>query len=169
MGRRGPLPGVAAARSALPVAARRLEVGATTDGDPRPIPRAPSGLGKAGRAAWKAAHEGMPVRLDVDGLTVERFARLIDEREAVAAEMGRGILLEEPIVTPKGDVVGTRMVANPAAAMLRALDKALDALIDRLALVPAARARLGLVMTSAERNTVETEALLAAKWKDADR
>ena len=173
MGRRGPIPGVAAARAVLPMAARRLEMPETVPNgadsseiDPRPVPRTPAGLGKAGRATWRAAHEGMPVRITVDSLTVERLARLVDEREMVAAELALGVLLEEPIVSPSGQVVGTRRVANPAAAMLRQIDRALDALVDRLALVPAARARLGLVMSTAERNVVETDALLAAKWRD---
>ena len=86
----------------------------------------------------------------------------------VSVEMNRGVLLEEPIVSPSGKVVGTRVVPNPAAAMLRALDKQLDALCDRLGLVPAARARLGLTLTTAERQAAEVSNLLGARFKSED-
>ena len=49
--------------------------------------------------------------------------------------------------------------------MLRALDKQLDALCDRLGLVPAARARLGLTLTSAEKQRAEVQALLEGRFK----
>ncbi len=79
----------------------------------------------------------------LDVVTVERFCRLVDERAAIAAELARGVLLEEVIPDPRGGIAGTRVVLNPAVAALRQADKALDAMVDRLALVPAARARLG--------------------------
>jgi len=112
----------------------------------------------------------MPLSIPtLDGLTVRRFCDVLEERdEVMAAWKEHGPLLSEPIVTPRGDIAGERLVANPAAAMLRGLDKELDALSDRLALTPAARARLGLTMTSAERQAAEVDRLLGAKWKDED-
>ena len=140
--------------------------------DPAPerkAPPAPKGLGLPGRNAWKAVMSYGPLLLpDLDAVTVERFARLADERAAMSNELARGPLLEEPIVSPTGKVVGTRMVLNPASPALRALDKELDALADRLGLVPSARARLGLTLTTAQKQHLEVGALLDARFKDDD-
>jgi Phage terminase, small subunit len=103
----------------------------------------------------------------VDDIAVERLCRLLDEAELTRAELARGIVLEEPIVSPTGQVVGTRVVANPAAGLLRQLDRQIDALADRLGLVPMARARLGLVLTTAERQALEVDSVLAAKYREA--
>ncbi len=133
----------------------------------RTPPPAPDGLEDPGKAAWVAVMSGAPLLLpDLDAVTVERFCRVVDERTTVAVELNRGVLLEEPIVSPSGQVVGTRVVPNPAAAMLRSLDKQLDALCDRLGLVPAARARLGLTLTSAEKQRAEVNALMGNKFKE---
>jgi P27 family predicted phage terminase small subunit len=136
----------------------------------RPAPKPPIGLKAPGRAAWRAVMSSAPLLLpSLDSVTVKRFAELVDERELVRAELDRGFLLEEPIVSPVGKVVGTRMVANPAVAMLRGLDKQLDSLADRLGLVPAARARLGLTLTTVERQAAEVRALAdAAFLKDEE-
>jgi len=135
----------------------------------RTAPPAPKGLGAPGRAAWTAITTHAPLLLiGLDAVTVERFAQLVDERAAVLVELGRGVLLEEPIISPTGKVCGTRVVANPAAAMLRGLDKQLDALCDRLALVPSARARLGLTLTSAEKQAIEVRDLLQGRFKNGE-
>ncbi len=102
---------------------------------------------------------------ELDAVSAERFCSLVDERATVAAELTRGVVLTEPIVSPKAEVVGTRVVANPAAAMLRQIDKALDALADRLGLVPAARSRMGVQLTTAERQALEVANLLDARFK----
>ena len=108
---------------------------------------------------------------DLDAVTVERFASMLDERVAVSAELARGVLLEEPIVSPTGKVVGTRVVANPAVAMLRQIDRELDQLADRLAVVPSARARIGVSLTTAEKQAVEVQNLLdsgSSPWMPRD-
>jgi P27 family predicted phage terminase small subunit len=136
--------------------------------EPRKAPAPPKALGAPGRAAWRAVMENAPLLLpDLDAVTVTRFCDLIDERATVSVELKRGVLLEEPIVSPSGKVVGTRIVPNPASAMLRALDKQLDALADRLGLVPAARARLGLTLTTAERQALEVADLLDTRFRGA--
>ncbi len=108
---------------------------------------------------------GMPLTLPaLDAVSVERFCELVEERQVVlTAWHEHGPVVTEVIVDPKGGVAGTRLVANPAAGMLRALDRQLDSLSDRLALTPAARARLGLIMTTAERQAVEVERVLSGK------
>ena len=78
----------------------------------------------------------------LDGVSVQRFCQLVDDRATVATELVRGPVLERPIVSPRGDVVGTELYPNPAASMLRQLDKALDALADRLGIVPSAEIRV---------------------------
>jgi hypothetical protein len=112
---------------------------------------------------------GAPLLLpDLDAVTVARFAGLCDERAALVGELARGYTLTEPIVSPTGKVVGTRVVLNPALAALRQLDKALDGLADRLGLVPSARARLGLTITTAERAALDVESVLASKYARKD-
>lgn len=139
---------------------------ASTPAEPRKAPAPPKALSSKGRAAWRTVMAHAPVLLpDLDAVTVERFCRLVDEREATAAELARGVLLSEPIISPTGRVEGERFVANPAAAMLRALDKELDALADRLAIVPAARAKLGLTLTAAERHALEIRAVLDGRFR----
>ena len=93
----------------------------------RKAPPAPKGLGLSGRAAWKAVMSCAPLLLpDLDTVTVERFCRVVDERAAVNVELDRGVLLEEPIVSPvrqgrghpggpeprRGDAPGARQAAG---------------------------------------------------------
>ena len=135
----------------------------------REAPPAPQGLGTVGEAAWVAVMTHAPMLLpNLDATTVRRFCDLIDERAALRTELERGVILEKPVVSPRGDVVGTELYANPVVAMLRAVDKELDALCDRLALVPAARARLGLELTTAERQAAEVSTLLSGRFKSRD-
>ena len=134
--------------------------------DSRPFPRPPADLGPAGRKAWRAVMRHAPVLLpDLDALTLHRLCSLVDERELVRAELERGFLLAEPIVTPTGRVVGERLVANPAAAMLGQIDRRMDELSAALALTPRARGQLGLVLTAAERGAVELQNLLVSKYR----
>jgi phage terminase small subunit len=60
------------------------------------------------------------------------------------------------IVSPKGDVVGERIVPNPAEQQLRRIDKALDAVTAALGLSPTSRARLGVAASDG--------AILSARW-----
>lgn len=160
-GRRGPLQG---ATHALPVVPRHAT--AAEELPDRPVPRAPSHLATEGKRAWRAVMRSAPLLLPtLDVVAVTRFCEVVDERARLRAELERGVLLEEPIVSPKGDVVGTRVVANPALGELRAIDRQLDQLSDRLGLVPAARARLGLTLTTAERQAAEVDAVLAGRYR----
>jgi P27 family predicted phage terminase small subunit len=106
----------------------------------------PAALGDVGRDAWNELRPLIPGfnrHLDTPALT--RFCELLDERASYRAALAEhGALLPEPVITPKGETVGTRLVANPAEAMLRRVDKALDVLTVQLALSPASRVRLGL-------------------------
>jgi len=132
----------------------------------RKAPPAPKGLATTGKEAWRTVMAHAPLLApELDALSVERFCSLLDERDRTAAELARGVLLAEPIISPTGRVEGERLVANPASAMLRSIDKALDALADRLALVPSARAKLGLTLTSAERQALDVRAVLDGRYR----
>ena len=113
---------------------------------------APSDLGDAGRVAWDEAN-ALPWLSATDSGAAAHLARLEDERATLAAVLTElGPMLEEPIVTPRGEVVGMRRVANPMIGELRKLDSLLLAARDRLALAPAPKARLGVqVATMAEK------------------
>lgn len=122
----------------------------------------PLSLGDVGRQVWRECSALVVLSPQLDRANLERFASLHDERHALAELVTKlGPLLEEPIVSPLGSVVGTRIVPNPGLAALRALDKALDALGSTLGLSPAARARLGLASSQIDRNHAEANRLLA--------
>lgn len=162
-GRRGPTKG--SVRYLMP----RPSVDVVEATDNRRVPRAPSHLGPEGRAAWRAIMRQAPRLVpELDRLAVQRFGELADERVALRAELEKGYTLTEPIVAPTGAVVGDRTVLNPAVTALRQLDRQLDALMDRLGLSPAARAKLGLTLTSAERQQLEVDAVLRGAFKDED-
>lgn len=59
-------------------------------------------------------------------------------------------LLEEPIVTPTGLTVGSKIVANPAVNMLRKAQAQLTKELSDLGFNPTARSRLGLAEVKRE-------------------
>ena len=130
-----------------------------------PPPDPPENLGELGRRVWLDVWEGLPssvLEARVDFLTVHRLCEAAEDRSAArAAVADLGPLLTEPIVTPKGDVVGTRQVANPAVEMVRKLDRVIDNASDRLGLSPAARARLGLTIARGRLANADAATLIA--------
>jgi hypothetical protein len=70
-------------------------------------------------------------------------------------------VLAEPIVSPKGDVVGERRYAHPLLAELHRRDGTIGLLRDRLGLTPMARARLGQAVVVALKSELEKERLMA--------
>ena len=162
-GTRGPKSG---SLHALPAKSPRTPIEAAQA--TRKVPPVPRDLGTAGKRTWRAVMAHAPLLLvELDGLAVHRLCQLADERETAAAELSsKGYLLAEPIVSPTGKVVGERAVLNPAVPALRALDKELDALSDRLGIVPAARARLGLTFTTVELQRLEVDRVLGSRWKE---
>jgi P27 family predicted phage terminase small subunit len=133
----------------------------------RQAPEAPGHLGPKGQQAWHAVMSWLPLMVeDLDALSVERLAELADQRAALADRLAAdGPLLSEPIVTPRGDVVGQRLVPHPALAALRAIDRASDEISDRLGLTPAARKRLDITLTSADRMRLEAEAVMTSMFE----
>jgi P27 family predicted phage terminase small subunit len=132
----------------------------------RPAPEAPAHLGPKGQQAWLAVMSWLPLMVeDLDALSVERLAELADQRQALSERLTKdGPLLSEPIVTPRGDVVGERLVPHPALAALRAIDRASDEISDRLGLTPAARKKLEITLTSADRMRLEAEAVMTSMF-----
>jgi Phage terminase, small subunit len=133
------------------------------------VPDVPDGLSEAAGAFWCDIWRSYPAGVlspDIDGPSVARLCRLLDERDRWAVALdAHGLLLEEPIQNAKGDVVGTRLVSNSAAKELRAVDKQIDALSDRIGTTPAARARLGLVISTARTQQATAERIIANKFK----
>lgn len=178
MGKRGPLPGTIygkrpgpvpnperAARlgspKQLPRASRIIEL-ASTNG---PMPDPPEHLAELGRQVWSDVFGGLPpsvVDQRLDHLAVLRLAELAEDR-AVARKVlvQAGPLTTEPIVSHAGAVVGTRILPNPAAEMVRKYDQRIDALSDRLGLSPAARARLGLTISQAHLAAADATSIMA--------
>lgn len=151
VGQRGPLPRSAAKAARLGRPSHGARKGDLVVRPASPPPAAPTRLGAGGLAAWEQAFRSASWLNAGHLAMVEDLARLRDDVELYRKAMtDHGALLGEPIVSPKGDVVGTRFVANPAEAMLRRALKAILELQTALGLTPMAKARLGL-------NLVETE------------
>jgi P27 family predicted phage terminase small subunit len=133
-------------------------------------PPPPDHLGELGRQVWLDVWEGFPSAVlndRLDRLAVTRLAEAADDRENARMYLQElGVLLEEPIVTPRGDVVGTRMVINPAALQVQKLDRQIDLMSDRLGLSPAARARLGLTISKAQLAQADASNLLSRMRRD---
>ena len=85
----------------------------------------------------------------VDSLIVESICYLVSEIEQLRG-LARQPLLEEPIVTPTGHLVGTKLVANPAVNMLRKAQAQLTKELSDLGFNPTARSRLGLAEVKRE-------------------
>ena len=126
---------------------------------------APAGLGDAGMALWDAtAHASWLA--PTDKMAVENVARLADVRAQLEQEIAeRGVVLEEPIVSPTGKVVGTRLVANPAISSLCSVDRRMADHMQALGFSPKARAQLGLLVGTAERMQAEVDSFLARKYE----
>lgn len=125
---------------------------------PQEPPRAPRGLKGPGRSAWRLAWEEAGAWLtDADRQMVERLARLVDELAAFRAALDEhGPVVKEPVVTPRGEVVGEKLVANPCVKMLHDGGVELAGIAAALGLSPASRARLGLKAAARPRRGSRT-------------
>lgn len=133
------------------------------------LPRAPRGLSTGARKLWTDIWTAAKtwVIQGLDQALVEQTCRLYDEIALYRRELAkRGPLLEEPISSPSGKVVGERLVANPVVKLLRDAEKQWTANLVLLALPPTERARLGLTLVKSES---KMEKLLAARQKRSDR
>lgn len=127
---------------------------------------APPTLGEEGQAVWRLLVAQMSWAQELDLPAIQRFCELLEERSMVRrALVERGVLLEEVLVSPNGQVVGTRVVANPALKALHGIDQSLDAILTQLGISPSARAKIGLAATDAEIKKAEIERVLNARYR----
>jgi P27 family predicted phage terminase small subunit len=178
VGTRGPIPGTQRTRSADQTrklgnpGKRSLKAVGTVEAAVELVrhdaPPVPADLGAPGAAIWRKAWTAAPwLNPELDDQAVLRFVRLVLERQTYTEALAElGPLVEIPVVTPTGAVVGTKYEPNPAEAMLRRADKALDALTDRLGLVPLSRGRLGLAALDA---TDRAERILTRRRRVGER
>jgi hypothetical protein len=166
-GQRGPMSSPSSRRTAALVESRtpkrHKSTGVVLASTPHPIttPPPPDHLAAAGRVAWLTAWQ-LPWTQEGDVGAVLHLAELTDEREALSLAISTdGLVLSEPIVTPKGEVVGTRQVSHPLLREVRRIDALLVTLRGSLGAAPMPRARLG-------QRVVETAAV-ASKVDDARR
>jgi P27 family predicted phage terminase small subunit len=103
----------------------------------------PKGLGAAGKAAWSLAWS-VAWTHKPDRQTIEHMCRLEDQAAVLCGELDAGTILKRPIITPRGEIVGTEFYEHPALKALRQLDKQLIELRRMLGLDPASRARMRL-------------------------
>lgn len=172
---RGPLPDPHSARGharakaeaktlkAEIVPVRQVPVKATRH--PAQVPTAPRGLSPAGRASWRESW-ALPWTALADRGAIANLARLEDERALLTAAIRQhGVILSKVLVSPKGDVVGDELYANPASRELRRVDAAILSLRDRLGLTPLYRARLGLALVELEEKENQVVAGLRARYR----
>ena len=112
------------------------------------IPPVPMSLAETGRAMWTHIWGG-PAQAwlspQVDYIRIVTVCKLSDDIATYHADILKmGNLLEEPIVTPTGMVVGTKIVPNPLVKMRNDALKILDRELTSLAFDPVSRSRLGL-------------------------
>jgi len=123
----------------LPNAATTVEL-VPAIGAPAPIT-----LNSHGREMWHKAQERAVWLSDLDLASLEDFCTTWDEiHEYRAAIAEQGITSEEPIVTPAGLVVGTKLVTNPLIKELRLAQKQIHSIGSLLGFDPTSRSRLGL-------------------------
>ena len=111
---------------------------------PLQVPKAPAGFKTEGRTlwatVWRACHHLDPAK---DRQLVTELCRLADQMTEYRAALAKhGALIEEVIVSPRGEVVGNRQVANPASTQLKNALAATERLWSAIGLSPQARARL---------------------------
>jgi P27 family predicted phage terminase small subunit len=112
---------------------------------PKPkIPTVPKGLGVEGKAVWTNTWQSIPsLRVDQDRQIVTELCRLADQMALYRAALNKfGSLIEEVVVSTRGEVVGTRQVPNPASVQLKNALAASMAIYAALGLSPQSRSRL---------------------------
>ena len=162
MGERGPVgrSSDVAERLGKPSHGPRAAAVTVLPGGRLPLPGPPQGLSEGAAVIWCEVREGSPWLTGADRAAVLELTRLCDDLVVYrAAVREHGPLLTEVIADPRGGVIGTRMVANPAVAMVLKTESAIGALRTSLGLSPQSRARLGLTLLEGERRASKVEEL----------
>jgi P27 family predicted phage terminase small subunit len=129
------------------------------------VPDPPAGLRTGGKRAWADiwTAAGAWVSQGLDGALVEQACRTYDEIGQLRLEIKKhGLLVEETHASASGKVLGIKLVANPAAKMLRDAEKSWKEYLVLLAIPPTERARLGLTQVKAQS---KLEALQASRGR----
>lgn len=112
------------------------------------VPPVPMTLAETGRGMWTHIWSGPAkawISPQLDFIRVQTVCQLSDDIASYQADIASvGTLLEEPIVTPTGVIVGQKIVPNPLVKMRNDALKLLDRELTSLAFDPVSRARLGL-------------------------
>jgi len=166
MGKRGPLPNGQRQTRLGKVPRTALLADQSEPAEPTLPARAPAGLGKAGKSVWANLRQ-LKWAQPSDQAGAMRLAQLEDERASLRGSLDEhGAVLSKPVTTSRGDVVGSELYANPALRELRRLDAQIIDLLKGFGLTPMARARLGLAVISAKKDSTLTD-LLMAKYRNA--
>jgi phage terminase small subunit len=105
----------------------------------------------------------------IDSTTVELACRAFDDVARARRLVERhGMLVEEPICSANGTVVGSRLVANPAVRMCREAERAVLEWLTKLAVPPVDRARMGLAQVKTQSKFEELVARRSAPRSSSD-
>jgi hypothetical protein len=119
-----------------------------------------------GLSLWGAVWQAAPWLRPSDAPAVERYVMLTLERRSMAETIDAdGYTLTEPIVSPRGDVVGVRHVAHPLLSPMASVDRLLSELGSKLALDARTRALVGQWATSTEKTNIEAKRLLEGRYR----
>lgn len=96
-----------------------------------------------------------------DAATIRHLCRLEDRAALMTESIGAdGMTLAEPIVSPRGDVVGQRSYAHPLVVQLGKVEALIVNLRGKLALDPNARVRLGIAAVDLQSKDSDFKQLL---------
>lgn len=164
MGRRGRLPG---SSYGLQQNDPKKALAVVDDDDEPTTPAAPTHLGELGRSVWELVFSEGSWLTQGDQLAVLRLAETAQLRQKVIEAIdSQGILLERRIVAYGRVTDATELFANPALRELQRLDQTMAELTQALGLSPAARARLGVSVSTTELRRAEMERLLSGMQAD---
>jgi P27 family predicted phage terminase small subunit len=113
---------------------------------PVEIPEMPTGLSEFAQAEWNATLPmlvNMGIISRVDGSALAAYCECCDSCFEAKKEVKRlGRIIEEPICSKTGEVIGYKRKANPAVAMLYDALKLMKSFLIEFGMTPAARSRL---------------------------
>lgn len=122
--------------------AERRMLTVVTDSAPLEIPPLPKGLRASGKRQWEAywSDRVSLAATVVDGYDIERYCRLLDERDTL-----KRAALRKPVVQ---HIYGE--TPNPRWRIVKELTREIEKLREQLGILPLSRMRLGLVSVQAE-------------------
>jgi P27 family predicted phage terminase small subunit len=125
-------------------------------GHPATAPVPPADFGEVALAVWREAW-ACPWMHESDRSAVQHLCTLESERHEMSRVVAeQGLTHSRPVVSPRGEQLGTELLANPLLRAISGVDKRIGEVRSSLGLTPVSRSRLGLVVAEAESTVLES-------------